>query len=139
MQLSFWILVLLSVAELALFALLLVFFVRLRRSEGLLVTLQNGQNRLLASLKQNAELEKDLVVSFAERQRELKTLDQRLEERAETLRKLLEQAEGVSRSPQFLRELILSGTRQGRSAPQLAKATGLSVDEVELILSEAGR
>ena len=37
------------------------------------------------------------------------------EERAQSLRKLLEQAEGLTRSPQFLRELIISGSKKGRS------------------------
>ena len=139
MQLSFWILSLISLTELALFVLLLVFFARLKKSEHLLVKLQTGQNTLLKSLAQNAELEKDLVASFAERQAELHLLDQRLEERAASLQKLLEQAENVSRSPHFLRELILTGSRKGRSPAQLAKGTGLSLDEVELILSEAGQ
>ncbi len=139
MQISLWLLVLISISELALLVLLLVFFARLRRSEHLLVKLQNGQNSLLHNLQHNAELEKDLIASFAERQQELRILDQRLEERAAALRKLLEQAENLSRSPQFLRELILAGIRQGKSPSQLAKATNLSLDEVELILSESGR
>ncbi len=138
MQISLWLLAVISISELALLILLLVFFARLRRSEHLLVKLQSGQNSLLQNLHQNAELEKDLIASFAERQQELRSLDQKLEERAETLRKLLEQAENVSRSPQFLRELILTGSRQGRSPAQLAKATNLSVDEVELILTQGG-
>ena len=78
MQLSFWILVLISLAELALFVMLLVFFARLKRSEHLLVKLQNGQNNLMQSLAQNAELERDLVASFTDRQAELRRLDQRL-------------------------------------------------------------
>lgn len=139
MQLSFWVLGLISIAEFFLFILLLVFFMRLRRSEELLMKLRTGQDHLLQSLHQNEEMERDLVESFSRRQDELRTLDMRLEERAETLKKLLQQAENISRSPQFLRELILTGSRQGRTPSQLAKATGLSVDEVELILSEAGR
>ncbi len=138
MQISLWLLAFISVFELALLILLLIFFARLRRSEHLLVKLQSGQNSLLHNLHQNAELEKDLIASFAERQQELRSLDQKLEERAGALRKLLEQAENISRSPQFLRELIITGARQGRSPAQLAKATSLSIDEVELILAEAG-
>ena len=139
MQLSFWVITLLSVAELFLFLLLLVFFLRLRRSEDLLMKLRHGQESLLKNLQQNEELERELVESFSRRQEELRHLDQRLEERGEAMKKLLQQAENVSRSPQFLRELILTGARQGRAPAQLAKATGLSVDEVELILSEPGR
>ena len=54
MQLSFWILSFISLAELALFVLLLVFFARLKRSEHLLVKLQTSQNTLLKSLARNA-------------------------------------------------------------------------------------
>jgi hypothetical protein len=46
----------------------------------------------------------------------------------------MEQAEGISRSPQFLREIIMNGRRKGRTVEQLARSTGLSADEVELIL-----
>ncbi len=46
------------------------------------------------------------------------------------------QAEGICRSPQFLRELILNGRRKGLSSRQIARNAGLSVDEVELILAQ---
>ena len=137
MQLTFWILALVSLFELVLLFLLLSFFRRLRKSEELLLKLQTGQASLLANLEQNAQLEKDLITSFAERQRELKHLDLQLEDRAATLTRLLDQAEAVSRSPQFLRELILSGLRQGKTPLELAKGTGLSPDEVKLIISQA--
>ncbi len=139
MQITFWLLALVTVFELVLFFLLLSFFRRLRKSEHLLLRLQTGQNALLANLEQNAQLEKDLVASFVERQRELKNLDVQLEERAAALSRLLQQAEAVSRSPQFLRELILSGVKQGKSVVELARGTGLSVDEVQLILAQAKR
>ncbi len=139
MQITFWLLALVTVFELVLFFLLLSFFRRLRKSEHLLLRLQTGQHALLANLEQNAQLEKDLVASFVERQRELKNLDVQLEERAAALSRLLQQAEAVSRSPQFLRELILSGVKQGKSVVELARGTGLSVDEVQLILAQAKR
>ena len=139
MQFTFWLLALVSIFELILFFLLLSFFRRLRNSEELLLKLQTGQTSLLANLEQNAQLEKDLIASFADRQHELKRLDMQLEERAASLGKLLNQAEAVSRSPQFLRELILSGIRQGKSPLELARATGLSLDEVKLILAQAGQ
>lgn len=137
MQLTFWLLALVTLFEFVLFFLLLSFFRRLRRSEELLLKLQAGQSSLLANLEQNAQLEKDLIASFVDRQQELKRLDIQLEERAATLTRLLNQAEAVSRSPQFLRELILSGVRQGKSPLELARATGLSLDEVKLILAQA--
>lgn len=138
MTVSLWIIILVSVVEVALLGVLLAFFLRLRRSEALLNRLQANQTQLLERLRQNAELEQELVATFAQRQEQLRHLDQRLEERAQTLRRLLEQAEGISRSPQFLREVILNGHRKGRSLDQIARSTGLSVDEVELILAQAG-
>ena len=135
-MLSFWMIVLFTLAEMALLGAVLFFFVRLKRSENLLTELQANQEKLLLRLHQNAELEQELVATFAQRQVELRTLDQRLEDRAETLRRLLEQAEGIVRSPQFLRELILNGRKKGLNAQKIALSAGLSVDEVELILAQ---
>ncbi|MCL1986243.1 MAG: hypothetical protein FWG59_07335 [Betaproteobacteria bacterium] len=133
---SFWMIVFFTLAEMALLGAVLFFFVRLKRSENLLTELQANQEKLLLRLHQNAELEQELVATFAQRQVELRTLDQRLEDRAETLRRLLEQAEGIVRSPQFLRELILNGRKKGLNAQKIALSAGLSVDEVELILAQ---
>jgi uncharacterized protein HemX len=133
---SFWMIVLFTLAEMALLGAVLFFFVRLKRSETLLTKLQSNQEKLLLQLHQNAQLEQELVATFAQRQSELRTLDQRLEDRAETLRRLLEQAEGIVRSPQFLRELILNGRKKGLSPQKIALSAGLSVDEVELILAQ---
>lgn len=133
-----WFLILISVAELVLFVLLLRFFSRLRRSEDLLTRLRHGQESLLDKLQANAELERELMDSFAVRQSELTRLNRVLEERIGELTGLVEQAEAISRSPQFLRELIVAGKKKGRSPLQLAKATGLSLEEVDLILTQAG-
>jgi uncharacterized protein HemX len=126
----------LTSVEIALFIALLRFFRRLQKSERLLTELQTNQENILDKLAMNAGLEQELMQSFTQRQRELMNLDVLLEEKTETLRKLLEQAEGVLRSPQFLREIIINGSRQGQNPVQLARSTGLSVDEVELILSQ---
>jgi hypothetical protein len=131
------ILLILSLIELILFCLLLHFFSRLRRSENLLTRLRDGQDSLLDKLSANAELERDLMHSFHTRQAELRLLDEKLEERAVRLAALVEQAEAISRSPQFLRETVIAGKRKGRTSSQLAKTTGLSLDEVELILQQA--
>ena len=131
------ILILLSVVELVLFILLIRFFSRLRRSEDLLTKLRDGQESLLDKLRANAELERELMHSFKVRQTELRLITEKMEERSAELARLVEQAEAVSRSPQFLRELIIAGKKKGRSPQQLAKATGLSIDEVELILLQA--
>ena len=133
---SFWMIVLFTLAEMALLGAVLFFFVRLKRSETLLTKLQANQEKLLLQLHQNAQLEQELVATFSQRQTELRTLDQRLEDRAETLRRLMEQAEGIVRSPQFLRELILNGRKKGLSPQKIALSAGLSVDEVELILAQ---
>jgi len=133
---SFWMIVLFTLAEMALLGAVLFFFVRLKRSEKLLTQLQANQENLLLHLHKNVELEQELMGTFVQRQAELRTLDQRLEDRAETLRRLLEQAEGILRSPQFLRELILNGRKKGLSAQKIALSAGLSVDEVELILAQ---
>lgn len=127
---------LLTLVEIALFIMLLRFFKRLQKSEHLLTELQANQENILDKLALNANLEQELMQSFTQRQRELTNLDLLLENKAESLRNLLEQAEGVTRSPQFLREIIIQGSRQGQSTVQMAKNTGLSVDEVELILSQ---
>ena len=115
---------------------MLFFYLRLRRSEAMLNALQGNQEALLARIEMNARLEREIVATFAQRQAELQNLDAKLEERAQELRRLLEQAEGISRSPQFLREIILNGRRKGLSSRQIARNAGLSVDEVELILAQ---
>lgn len=135
---SFIFLLFLSLSELALLGLLLVFFQRLKRSETILNALQQNQESLLSKLHFNAELEQELVITFEKRQAELSKLDDQLEQRAEELRKLVKQAEQISHSPQFMREVIISGSRKGKSPQALALSTGLSVDEVELILEQAG-
>ncbi|MDR2056154.1 MAG: hypothetical protein LBQ10_09850 [Desulfovibrio sp.] len=123
--------------EIGVLAGIFFFFVRLRRSESLLTALQGNQDALLARIEMNARLEREIVASFAQRQAELRNLDEKLEERAKELRRLLEQAEEIRRSPQFLREIILNGHRKGLSSRQIAKNAGLGVDEVELILTQA--
>jgi uncharacterized protein HemX len=126
----------LTVCELALLLLVVLFFSRLRRSEELLAKLQKNQDSLLKKLDFNAKLEQELVGSFERRQVELAELDQKLEERRKDLEKLIKKAKEYSRSPDFLRQIIINGTRRGQSPQALAKATGLSLDEVELILAQ---
>ncbi len=136
MTLSLWIIVVLTIAEIGLIFLVFTFFMRLRRSEELLMQLQENQTKVLHRIYANAELEQELVGSFAQRQEQLTVLNARLEERAEQLRRLLDQAEGILRSPQFLRELILNNRRKGKDTAQIARELGLSVDEVELIIAQ---
>ena len=125
-----------SLLELLVLGGVLFFYLRLKRSEKLMNTLQENQETLLARIEMNARLEQDVVSSFAQRQTELGELNGKLEERAQALHRLLEQAEGITRSPQFLREVILNGRRKGHSIQQIARKAGISVDEVELILTQ---
>ena len=135
-NLVFALIIAFSILELAILGGVLFFYLRLRRSETMLNALQGNQEALLARIEMNARLEREIVATFAQRQAELQNLDAKLEERAQELRRLLEQAEGISRSPQFLREIILNGRRKGLSSRQIARTAGLSVDEVDLILAQ---
>ena len=56
-----------SLFELAILGGVLVFYMRLRRSEGLLNALQGNQDSLLARIEMNARLEKEIVATFAQR------------------------------------------------------------------------
>lgn len=131
-------LIALTLFEAVLLCLIVVFFMRLRKSEEVLSKLRDKQDELLSKLRFNTQMERELVVSFEQRQVELAALDQALEARAKELGKLLKQAQEMARSPQFLREMVLTGHRRGKSPKELAKATGMSVDEVELIIDQAG-
>ena len=48
---------------------------------------------------------------------------------------LIEQAEGITRSPHFLREVILNCHRKGQGVDEIVRRTGLARDEIELILA----
>ena len=126
-----------SFFEVLLLALLVAFFLRLKRSEALLSALQERQETLLAKLRFNEELERELVATFERRQTELAALEGALSARAAELGKLLTQAEKAVRSPRLLREIVVEGRRAGRTPRELANATGLSLEEVELLLEEA--
>lgn len=133
-----WLLLVLSVTEILLLLLVVVFFLRLRQSEAVLSKLRSKQEELLNKLRFNAQLEQEIVASFEQRQNELTKLDQLLETRAADMKRLLKQAEEVCKSPQFLREIVVTGCKRGKSSQELARATGLSLEEVELIIEQAG-
>lgn len=136
MHISFWILATSTAVEILLLALAIVFFMRLKKSEALVRTLQERQQEFLQRLDFNATLEKEIVGSFEARQKELAILEEKLQQRASEMRRLLDQAENFIQSPQFLRQTILNGIKRGQSVAVLAKATGLSIDEVELIVDQ---
>lgn len=130
-----WIIGVITIAETILIVMVFLFFLRLRRSEAILAQLQSNQEHVLESIYRNAALEQALVDSFSQRQEQLIILNKGLEERIRILQKLIDQAANISRSPQFLREVILAGKKKGQTPVQIARSTGLAVDEVELILS----
>jgi len=136
MQIPYWILIGSTLIEALLLVLAGLFYVKFKKSEALLHTLQNRQQEFLQKLDFNARLEQEIVASFAKRQEELAALEEKLQNRAHEMRRLLEQAENFTKSPQFLRQTILSGFKRGQSVSALAQATGLSVDEVELIIDQ---
>lgn len=136
-EISYWILAASTVMEIVLIALAVFFYSKLKQSELLVRSLQDRQDEFLQKLDMNARLEKEIIGTFTKRQEELTALEEKLHYRAVEMRRLLEQAENFTKSPQFLRQTILSGFKRGQSAEALAQSTGLSVDEVELILDQA--
>lgn len=137
MQITALLLLALTVTELVLLFVVIAFYLRLRKSEALIARLQTKQEEFLNKLRANAQLEQELVDSFESRQSELARLDTLLSDRVIALNKLLKQADEFAKSPQFLRQVIITGHRQGKSVKDLARATGLSADEVELIIDQA--
>ena len=131
-----WTILGLSLIEVVLLGIVAVLFTRLRRSEDLLARLTDSQKELMDKLDFSEKLEKELVDSFSQRQSELQLLEQKLRFRAEEMKKLLDQAESFSRSPAFLRQTLLAGHARGKSVQDLARATGLATDEIELILEQ---
>ncbi len=83
-------LLLISCIEIILLIVIVVLFVKLRRSENLIQQLRQNHNDLMEKLEFNAQLEKELVSSFNERQEALRELDQQLRKRENDLKKLLE-------------------------------------------------
>ncbi|SOB57080.1 conserved protein of unknown function [Pseudodesulfovibrio profundus] len=130
-------LILFTVSEVILLGIVIVFFLRLKKSETLLSGLQVKQEEFIKRLQFNTQLENELVSTFEQRQMELITLNNDLEKKAAELKKLIDLANDYCKSPQFMREIILNGRKSGKSPVQLAKSTGLSLEEVELILDQA--
>ncbi len=131
-----FLLIFFSVTEIALLIAVIFFFLRLRKSEELVTQLQSKQEEFIKKLQFNTQLENELMNTFAERQEELAQLDMMLDRKSKKLKKILAQAEEFSRSPQFLRQIILTGHKEGKPVSRLAKATGLSIEEVELIIDQ---
>ncbi len=133
-----WLILIAGVFEILLISILVILFIKLRTSQALLLKLQNKQEAFLSRLDFNAKLEQELLSNFEKRQQELTRLDARLERRAHTLQGLLEQADAFAHSPVFLKQTILNGYRRGQSIEALARSTGLSIDEIEVVIDQEG-
>lgn len=129
-----WTILIVSGIEVLLLVLVFIFFYRLRKSEALLEKMQKNQKSFIEKLEFNAQLEKELVSTFEHRQKELINLESKIEKRAQELTNLIKQAEKFTKSPHFMRNNIITGYKNGRSINELVQATGLSKDEVELII-----
>ncbi|WP_291327216.1 hypothetical protein [Desulfovibrio sp. UCD-KL4C] len=133
---TIFLLIFFSLTEIILLIAIIIFFMRLKKSESLLNQLQSKQEEFINKLHFNAQLESEIISTFEQRQLELSQLDQLLDNKTKKLKKILSQAEEFSRSPQFLRQIIITGHKEGKPISSLAKATGLSTEEVELILDQ---
>lgn len=130
-------LILFTISEIVLLGVVIMFFLRLKKSETLLSGLQAKQEEFIKRLQFNTQLENELVATFEQRQNELATLNEEVEKRSAELQKLVNLANDYCKSPQFMREIIIKGHRAGKSPVQLAKSTGLSLEEIELIIDQA--
>ncbi|BDQ36476.1 hypothetical protein SYK_08360 [Pseudodesulfovibrio nedwellii] len=129
--------ILFSFSEVVLLVIVILFFLRLKKSETLLSGLQANQQEFIKRLQFNTQLENELVSTFEQRQQELVALNTELEKKAASLQKLVDLANEYCKSPQFMREIIIQGNRTGKSPVQLAKSTGLSLEEIELIIDQS--
>ena len=77
-DISLWVLAGSTLVEILLLGLSLFFFLKLRKSEALVRTLQDRQQEFLQKLDANSRLEKEIVSTFAKRQEELVSLEEKL-------------------------------------------------------------
>ncbi len=101
-----------------------------------MLKLKQCQKDLMDKLAFNAQLEKELIRSFEERQRELSILDSKLQIKIEEAKRLLSQLEKMTSSPKLLKEIIIKGYKKGESIVSLSNRTGLSIEEIEWILEQ---
>ncbi len=101
-----------------------------------MLRLKQSQKELLDKLTFNEQIEKELVKSFEERQRQLALLHSKLEKKLSEAKEVLKQLEEASNSPKVLKEIIVKGYKKGLSCESLARRTGLSIEEIEWILEQ---
>ena len=129
--------ILFSVSEVVLLVVVILFFLRLKKSETLLSGIQANQDEFIKRLQFNTQLESELVATFEQRQQELVALNNQLEKKAAELKRLVDLANEYCKSPQFMREIIIQGHRTGKTPAQMAKSSGLSLEEIELIIDQS--
>ena len=129
--------ILFSVSEVVLLVVVILFFLRLKKSETLLSGIQANQDEFIKRLQFNTQLESELVATFEQRQQELVALNNQLEKKAAELKRLVNLANEYCKSPQFMREIIIQGHRTGKTPAQMAKSSGLSLEEIELIIDQS--
>ncbi len=136
MHIPVGVLIISSLIEIILLGTVIYIFYRLRKSEDLLFSLRQSQKSLVDKLTFSEQMEKELIKSFEDRQRELLSLDVKLEKKIKELKHLLKQLEEYSNSPKILKEIIIKGHKQGESVESLSLRTGLSIEEIEWILEQ---
>ena len=136
MHIPVYLLVLSTIIEVFLLTTIIFIFYRLKKSEDFMFRLKQSQKEVLDKLTFNEQIEKELVKSFEERQRQLALLDSKLEKKLSEAREVLKQLEEASNSPKVLKEIIVKGYKKGQSLESLARRTGLSIEEIEWILEQ---
>jgi len=136
MHISLYLLVISTILEIILLTTIIFIFYRLKKSEDFMLRLKQSQKELLDKLTFNEQIEKELVKSFEERQRQLALLHSKLEKKLSEAREVLKQLEEASNSPKVLKEIIVKGYKKGQSLESLARRTGLSIEEIEWILEQ---
>lgn len=136
MHFSLYLLVISTILEIILLTTIIFIFYRLKKSEDFMLRLKQSQKELLDKLTFNEQIEKELVKSFEERQRQLALLHSKLEKKLSEAREVLKQLEEASNSPKVLKEIIVKGYKKGQSLESLARRTGLSIEEIEWILEQ---
>ena len=136
MHISLYLLVISTIIEVILLTTIIFIFYKLKRSEDFMLRLKQSQKELLDKLTFNEQIEKELVKSFEERQRQLALLDSKLEKKLREAREVLKQLEEASNSPKVLKDIIIKGYKKGEGLESLARRTGLSIEEIEWILEQ---
>ncbi|MGL4721889.1 MAG: hypothetical protein ACRCV3_01135 [Desulfovibrionaceae bacterium] len=124
-----------SVVECFLLGALIFFYKKIKATENLITNLQSNQHRFISMLNENSSLEHDFMVSFSEHIKNLEILDTATQKRILQLEALLQNADSIIHSPQLLRSLIIQKTEEGISKEELSQKMGISLQDIELILT----